>query len=125
MAQSLSAAYGRIGNVTYVGTGNGENGGVTSRVAQEVAGMVPLLGAVFESTTGLRLRDLIAGSGGQGAGATDEATDGAAVGHNGVTPSTPSTPAKEAHVAPVIDAAVVPVSATTSSADEGAPRLRR
>jgi len=125
VAQSLSAAYGRIGNVTYVGTGNGENGGVTSRVAQEVAGMVPLLGAVFESTTGLRLRDLIAGSGGQGAGATDEATDGAAVGHNGVTPSTPSTPAKEAHVAPVIDAAVVPVSATTSSADEGAPRLRR
>ncbi len=59
VAQHLFEAYGRVGNVTYVGTGGGENGGVTSRVTQEVAGMIPLLGAVFESTTGLKLRDII------------------------------------------------------------------
>ena len=58
MTRHLSEAYGRIGNVTYVAPGQGD--GVTSRVAQEVAGMVPLLGALFESTTGLKLRDLIA-----------------------------------------------------------------
>jgi hypothetical protein len=59
MTRHLSEAYGRIGNVTYVAPGQSD--GVTSRVAQEVAGMVPLLGALFESTTGLKLRDLIAG----------------------------------------------------------------
>jgi flotillin len=59
MTRHLFEAYGRIGNVTYVAPGQGD--GVTSRVAQEVAGMVPLLGALFESTTGLKLRDLIAG----------------------------------------------------------------
>jgi flotillin len=58
MTRHLSEAYGRIGNVTYVASGQGD--GVTSRVSQEVAGMVPLLGALFESTTGLKLRDLIA-----------------------------------------------------------------
>jgi flotillin len=59
MTRHLSEAYGRIGNVTYVASGQGD--GVTSRVSQEVAGMVPLLGALFESTTGLKLRDLVAG----------------------------------------------------------------
>ena len=59
MTRHLFEAYGRIGNVTYVAPGQGD--GVTSHVAQEVAGMVPLLGALFESTTGLKLRDLIAG----------------------------------------------------------------
>ncbi|GAC1437342.1 MAG: flotillin lipid rafts scaffold protein FloT [Chloroflexota bacterium] len=57
IAHSLMEAYGRIGNVTYVASGQGE--GVTSRIAQELVGMVPMLGAVVESTTGLRLRDLI------------------------------------------------------------------
>ncbi len=58
VAASLFEAYGRIGNVTYVASGQGGEG-VTNRVGQEIAGMVPLLGAVFESTTGLKLRDLI------------------------------------------------------------------
>src|SRR5437588_4863904 len=58
MTRHLCEAYGRIGSVTYVASGQGD--GVSSRVAQEVAGMVPLLGALFESTTGLKLRDLIA-----------------------------------------------------------------
>jgi len=59
MTRHLCEAYGRIGNVTYFASGQGDD--VTSRVAQEVAGIVPLLGALFESTTGLKLRDLIAG----------------------------------------------------------------
>lgn len=60
MARSLSEAYGRIGSVTYVGTGSGAGGeGVTGRVAQEIAGMIPLLGAVFEATTGLKIHDLL------------------------------------------------------------------
>jgi flotillin len=58
IAGHLSEAYSRIGNVTYVATGQGE--GVTGRITQELVGMVPLLGAVFESATGLKLRDMIA-----------------------------------------------------------------
>jgi flotillin len=57
IAGRLFEAYGRIGNVTYIASGQGD--GVTSRITQDVVGMVPLLGAVFESATGMKLRDLI------------------------------------------------------------------
>ena len=59
IAGRLFEAYGRIGNVTYITTGQGE--GITSRISQDLVGMVPMLGAVFESATGLKMRDLIAG----------------------------------------------------------------
>ncbi|HKO23802.1 MAG TPA: SPFH domain-containing protein [Chloroflexota bacterium] len=72
MTRHLSEAYGRIGNVTYVASGQGD--GVTSRVSQEVAGMVPLLGALFESTTGLKLRDLIASGQATGAAPRNDST---------------------------------------------------
>lgn len=61
IAGKLFEAYGKIGNVTYIATGQGE--GVTGRIAQDVAGMVPMLSAVLESTTGIKLRELIAGQG--------------------------------------------------------------
>ena len=61
IAGRLFEAYGKIGNVTYIATGQGE--GVTGRIAQDVAGMVPMLSAVLESTTGIKLRELIAGQG--------------------------------------------------------------
>jgi flotillin len=59
IARHLSEAYSRVGNITYVAAGQGE--GVTSRIAQELVGMVPMLGAVVESTTGIKLHDLLAG----------------------------------------------------------------
>ena len=37
---------------------------MTSRITQDVVGMVPLLGAVLESATGLKLRDLMTGQNG-------------------------------------------------------------
>jgi len=61
IAGKLFEAYGKIGNVTYIAAGQGE--GMTGRIAQDVAGMVPMLGAVLESTTGIKLRELIAGQG--------------------------------------------------------------
>jgi flotillin len=67
IAGKLSEAYGKIGSVTYVGTGDGET--VTSRVARDVIGMVPMLGAMVESTTGLSVRDLIGRTPGNGHGA--------------------------------------------------------
>ena len=119
VARSLFEAYGRIGNVTYVGSGNGE--GVTSRVTQEVAGMVPLLGAVFESTTGMKLRDLLTkgdganqdqnrdqnGAGGQARGQDRETTP--------AMPSGIETPARIVDVAPMMPA--TPVVPVTSRAD--------
>ncbi len=57
IAGHLFEAYGHVGNVTYIASSEGE--GVTSRITQDVVGMVPMLGAVFESTTGLKLHDLI------------------------------------------------------------------
>ncbi len=93
IAQHLSAAYGRVGSVTYVG---GQGDGLTSRVTQEVAGMVPLLGAVFESTTGLKLHDLIAR-------ATEQrAPDGVQAGDSATTP--PAI-AAASETAPATDAA--------------------
>lgn len=61
IAGKMFEAYGKIGSVTYVASGDGE--GVTSRVARDIVGMVPMLGAMFESTTGMKLRDLIMGGG--------------------------------------------------------------
>ncbi|HZS90244.1 MAG TPA: SPFH domain-containing protein [Chloroflexota bacterium] len=75
VAASLFEAYGRIGNVTYVASG-AQGEGVTSRITQEVVGMVPLLGAVFESTTGMKLHDLVAGQLARN-GATDAQAGGA------------------------------------------------
>src|SRR5207253_656892 len=63
IAGRLFEAYGRIGNVTYIASTPGE--GVTSRVTQDVLGMVPLLGAVLESTTGLKLQDMLGGLAGK------------------------------------------------------------
>jgi len=116
VARSLFEAYGRIGNVTYVGSGNGE--GVTSRVTQEVAGMVPLLGAVFESTTGMKLRDLL--TKGDGADQNrDQNRDGdqARGQDRETTPAMPSgieTPARIVDVAPLVP--VVPVTPRADTA---------
>jgi len=89
VAGRLFEAYGRIGNVTYVASGN-QGEGVTSRITQEVVGMVPLLGAVFESTTGLKLRDLIAQQ--QAGGATPPKEGDAAI----PTPVFDATPPAQA-----------------------------
>jgi len=59
IAGKLAEAYGKIGSVTYVASGDGE--GVTSRIARDVVGMIPMMSAMFESTTGMKLRDLIEG----------------------------------------------------------------
>ena len=104
MAQHLAAAYGRVGNVTYVG---GQGDGVTSRVAQEVAGMVPLLGAVFESTTGLKLHDLIAR-------ATEPRAD-ATTGSNGASDSAPRAVIAAPSDAATTDGAGVPESSVAPS----------
>jgi flotillin len=74
IAGKLFEAYGKIGSVTYVASGDGD--GVTSRIAKDVVGMVPMLGAMFESVTGMKLRDLIAAR--TGNGSTPEVESGEA-----------------------------------------------
>jgi len=64
IAGKLFEAYGKIGNVTYISSADGDS--VTSRISKDVVGMIPMLGAMFESTTGLKIRDLIAGHDGNG-----------------------------------------------------------
>jgi flotillin len=64
MAGRLSEAYAKIGSVTYVASGDGDS--VTSRISKDVVGMVPMLGAMFESVTGMNLRDLISARNGSG-----------------------------------------------------------
>jgi flotillin len=59
IAASMADAYGKIGSVTYIGTGDGDS--LTSRVGRDIAGMVPLMTSMFEQTTGLNLREMIAG----------------------------------------------------------------
>ena len=59
IAERMAEAYSKIGSVTYVSAGEGE--GVTSRVGRDLVGMLPMMSAMFESTTGLKLRDLIDG----------------------------------------------------------------
>ncbi len=122
VAQHLFEAYGRVGNVTYVGTGGGENGGVTSRVTQEVAGMIPLLGAVFESTTGLKLRDIITqGQQSQNTGASSEANGRAdhATSSESDSRRDGAVPVGATHATPVVEGALVPMAVTTP--DGGAP----
>jgi flotillin len=65
IAGKLSEAYSKIGSITYIGSGEGDS--ITSRVTRDIVGMVPMLGAMFESTTGMNLRDLIKGRNGNGA----------------------------------------------------------
>ena len=116
VAQHLFEAYGRVGNVTYVGTGGGENGGVTSRVTQEVAGMIPLLGAVFESTTGLKLRDIITqGQQSQNTGASSEANGRAdhAASSESDSRRDGAVPVGATHATPVVEGALVPMAVTT------------
>jgi flotillin len=60
LAEKMFEAYGKIGNVTYVTTGEGE--GVTGRISRDIIGMLPMLSAMFETTTGMRLRELIQGA---------------------------------------------------------------
>ncbi len=102
IAHSLMEAYGRIGNVTYVASGQGE--GVTARISQELVGMVPMLGAVVESATGLKLRDLL--------GSQGQATP----------PVTPATPTPTATVAATVAPPVVvapEVIATVTAPENG------
>jgi flotillin len=107
VAASLFEAYGRIGNVTYVASG-AQSEGVTSRITQEVVGMVPLLGAVFESTTGVKLRDLVAGQLAQN-GAISPQTDG----------TTPVPEDGSAQAAQVVNPAAPDVSVTVPLTGNG------
>jgi flotillin len=59
IAGKMSEAYSKIGSVTYVSSGEGD--GVTSRIGRDIVGMVPMMSAVFESATGLKLREMIGG----------------------------------------------------------------
>ncbi len=61
VAGKLTEAYGKIGNVTYIDSGSGDGQGVTGRMTKDVAGMIPLLGAMIESATGMKLREMIVG----------------------------------------------------------------
>jgi flotillin len=97
LAEKMFEAYAKIGNVTYVATGEGDT--VTSRVSRDIVGMLPMLGAMFESTTGLNLRDMIQNSkpGGNGSVYTVEG--------DGAPPP------------PMSEMAETPVSATASDGD--------
>jgi flotillin len=105
IAGKLFEAYSKIGNVTYISAGDGD--GVTSRITQDVIGMVPLLGAVFESTTGLKLKDLISKQNGANGHATDSAA-GAIAPADGEAQTAEAAPAAP-ETAPMVDlpAAVV------------------
>jgi len=89
VAGKLSEAYGKIGNVTYIDSGDGDGQGLTGRMSKDIAGMIPLLGAMIESTTGMKLRDMIVGMRGNGHGPViePEATSG-----NGVPAKVESKP---------------------------------
>jgi flotillin len=110
IAGRLFEAYGRIGNVTYIASGQGE--GVTSRITQDVVGMVPLLGAVFESATGMKLRDLISGQ--QGSNGTVEAEPVAPTPAGADTAVPDGVAASVVAPAPTVDV-VVPVTGNGSS----------
>jgi flotillin len=128
IARHLFEAYGRIGNVTYLASGQGE--GVTSRIAQELVGMVPMLGAVVESTTGLKLRDLLAAQINGAAATTTTASQGAApaitAGAPSGDPSGPgaagaTVPPTSANGAPPVDVAIIPIapSGPASRSEDG------
>jgi flotillin len=70
VAGKLSEAYGKIGSVTYIDSGNGDGHGVTGRMTKDIAGMIPMLGAMIESATGMKLRDIIMGMRGDGSDGT-------------------------------------------------------
>jgi flotillin len=95
IAGKLADAYGKIGSVIYVGSGDGDS--VTSRVGRDVVGMIPMLSAMFESTTGLKLRDLITGMDGKNGAAAD--SDGTPVNQPEVIAAAPVV-ATTAAVAP-------------------------
>ena len=59
VAGKLSEAYSKIGNVTYIDSGDGNGQGITGRMGKDIAGMIPLVGAMIESATGLKLKDVI------------------------------------------------------------------
>ncbi len=58
IARELGQAYARIGNVTYIGGGDGD--GVTGKIARDVMGLMPAVGGMFESVTGVNLKDIFA-----------------------------------------------------------------
>lgn len=77
IAGRLSEAYGKIGQVTYIAAGDGE--GITSRISRDVVGMVPMLGAMFESVTGMKLKDMLGRQNGSAAIAHESSADAAPV----------------------------------------------
>ncbi len=84
--------------------------------------MIPLLGAVFESTTGLKLRDIITqGQQSQNTGASSEANGRAdhAASSESDSRRDGAVPVGATHATPVVEGALVPMAVTTP--DGGAP----
>jgi flotillin len=105
IAERMSEAYSKIGSVTYVSAGDGE--GVTSRIGRDIVGMLPMMSAMFESATGLNLRDLIDG-----------------MKSNGSTPNGGSVPAPIDTVIvaePEVGVKVTPAAAASAAPDAEVP----
>ncbi len=77
LAQALSDAYSKVGSITYVA--NGDEQGVTGRIGQDIAGMIPVLGGMIQSVTGRSLAEMFKSD--------------ASVQSNGHTPELPAPPA--------------------------------
>ena len=99
VAGKLSEAYGKIGSVTYIDSGDGNGAGVTGRMTKDIAGMIPLLGAVIESATGMKLRELITGLG-NGSGPIPNGQDAGVIHEPVVAVTPPVTPTAQVEVIP-------------------------
>ena len=110
IAGRLFEAYGHVGNVTYIASGDGD--GLTSKITQDVVGMVPLLGAVFESTTGLKLHDLMSKQGGSN-GASQGYTAAAV---NDADIAVTAEPQPAASGTPISEEPAAPAASTAASA---------
>lgn len=133
VAGKLSEAYGKIGSVTYIDSGDGDSQGVTGRMTRDIAGMIPLVGAMIESATGVKLRELITGMRGNGHGQILEPNgqaDGTTNGNieekprvqshrssKGVAPGR-SSMSKQAHATEAAGTIVVPASAAVTPEPE-------
>ncbi len=90
IAARFADAYGKVGSVTYVGSGDGE--GVTNRITRDLVGMMPAVNGMLQSVTGINLGTVLGERLGQNGHRDKEpAPDTLVVDPGIMTATTPST----------------------------------
>lgn len=98
IARELGQSFARIGQVTYIGTG--EDGGVAGKVSRDVMNLMPAVNGMFQAVTGVNLGEMLGkrlnanGSNGNGhvVAEAPPAVEVIETG-NGVAPAAPAEPA--------------------------------